>query len=138
MNGTNAAIRVAERFNFINANWRDLAQFSETDRMIWYIVSTRCELDMEGFHSVFEQLLTEQELLFLITSLGRLREPNLASAFQRAHESLSRVGFFGRPGARCDAFGPELLEELSEIEAFLQSKQAMWALDAKLARLLPK
>ena len=65
------------------------------DRAIFYLLSIRCEIDMNGFDSVFDQLLTEPELLFSIGVLERLGFNTLADAFRQAHSILRDNGFYG-------------------------------------------
>lgn len=109
------------------------------DRVIYYIVSTRCEMDMNGFESVFDQFLTEEELLFLIQSLRELGAMKLAESFTRAHARLNSAGFFNGE--------PMMIGELDEgesgagflddIEAELREQEELWDLDARLVALIP-
>jgi len=130
---------IVDRFGDISERCGESARpthLPECDKIIWYVVATRCEMDMEGFESIFDQLLTEDELLYLIASLDELREPAMAEAFRRAHSALRRVGFYDRPDRMCHEFGPELEAELAEVEAFFDSDQKLWSLDQKLAALI--
>jgi hypothetical protein len=108
---------------------------SRNEQIIWYLVATRCEIDMEGLASVFDQLLKEKELLFFIAALGELEEPELAAAFLRAHAALKRVGFYERSHAMCHQFPSELKEELDAIDRELSSGNKLWELDKKLVQL---
>jgi hypothetical protein len=108
---------------------------SHAEQVLWYVVATRCEKDINGIATVFDQLLGEGELLFLIDALAKLQEPELARAFQQAHEALGRAGFYKRSGAMCHEFGAQLSRELSAVDFALDSEGRMWELDEKLARL---
>lgn len=134
-----ASSQIADRFSEISEKCGESARptdLPENDRIIWYVVATRSEMDMGGFESVFDQLLTEDELLFLIASLERLGEPKLASTFRRVHGALKQAGFYDAPGRMCHEFGPKLEAVLAKAEAFLQDDQCLWELDPKLAALL--
>jgi hypothetical protein len=131
---------VGDRFNEIIARCGESGRpdgFSEADRVIYYVVSTRCAIDMDGFSSVFEQLLTKDELLFLIASLEALGRPALAEVFRKCHSALRRVGFYDKPYAMCHEFGSEFEEELAGYESLLdESDPSMWDLDDKLRDLI--
>lgn len=135
---------VAERFDRIVADMaaKGLGRpdgFAENDRLIYYIVSTRCEMDMGGFNSVFDQLLTESELVYLINCFSRMHATSLADGFSRAHETLRTVQFFDDNGdadnvvsdfERADGTG--LLEA---IESEIRAGEELWLLDNTLAVL---
>ncbi|QDV46773.1 hypothetical protein Enr13x_66820 [Stieleria neptunia] len=135
---------VAERFDRIVADMASNGcarpdDLAENDRTIYYIVSTRCEMDMGGFNSVFDQLLSESELEYLITCLNRLHATSLANAFSRAHEALRAVRFFDDNGGADNmisdfdrADGTGLLEA---IEEELRAGEELWMLDSTLAVL---
>lgn len=112
------------------------AHLSEPDRIIWYVVSARCTLDMSGFEDVFHQTLPEDALLFLIASLARLDEPQLADAFRRAHAALRRVGYLDMPNCFWSDFGPEFEAELAEIEDVVRANDRLWDLDEKMTALI--
>ena len=116
----------------VNSN--GVSSLSETDRMIWYIVSARCEKDMEGFDSIFIQLVSEPELVFLIESLRRIDEPELAMLFDRAHQALRQAGFYIKGTPSYYQIDEELQEKLNEIGDLID--QRMWGLDEKLERLI--
>ena len=135
---------VAERFDRIVADMaaKGLGRpdgLAENDRTIYYIVSTRCEMDMGGFNSVFDQLLTERELVYLINCLQRMHATSLADGFSRAHDALRAVQFFDDNGDadkmvsdfdRADGTGL-----LDAIESEIREGQELWILDNALAIL---
>src|SRR5690606_16730214 len=65
------------------------------DQIIYYAISTRCEMDMNGFDSVFDQLLTENEIRLLVDALNELGAARLAESFNQAYSRLRDAGFFG-------------------------------------------
>jgi hypothetical protein len=136
-----ASAAVAEKFESISRQLGESAKpkdLSHADQVLWYVVAVRCERDMEGLESVFDQLLDEPALLFLIRALSELQEQALALLFQRAHEALSAVNFYERPDAMCHEFGNGLGEELKAIDQALSEGDLMWQLDPKLLQLHPQ
>jgi len=135
---------VAERFDRIVADMaaKGLGRpdgLAENDRTIYYIVSTRCEMDTGGFNSVFDQLLTESELVYLVDCLNRMDATSLADGFARAHEALRTVRFFDDNGDddnmvsdfdRADGTGL-----LDAIESEIRACDRLWLLDDPLAVL---
>jgi len=105
------------------------------EQVLWYVVAIRCERDINGIESVFDQLLNEHELLFLTDALVALGEPELAEAFQRAHLALHRVAFYRHPDAMCLDYGDALASEMRVVDAVLDAESGLWGLDEKLARL---
>ena len=110
------------------------------DWIIYLVVAVRCQMDMGGFNSVFEQLLhDEHSLQFFLDSLRKLDEPILVDAFARAHSRLKVGGYFDDP----DLNVFDLEDEDSE-DAFLQNvaeevreSNRLWELDEKLCQLIP-
>jgi hypothetical protein len=135
---------VAERFDRILAEMRakEIPRpdgFADNDRAIYYIVSTRCEIDMNGFDSVFDQLLTEPELEFLVACLTRLNSTTLATGFSRAITELHKVHFFDDHDDddnmvsdydRSDGTGV-----LDTIESEIEACDDFWVLDDALAAM---
>lgn len=64
------------------------------ERIIYYVVATRCEIDMDGFASVYEQALNPAELEILINGLRRIGEPEISAEFRRGYELLKAEGFY--------------------------------------------
>jgi hypothetical protein len=77
---------IAARFNKIISDVNETGGrpdlLPEYDRAIFHLLSIRCEIDINGFDSVFDQLLTEDELLFSVGVLERLEFNTLATAFR--------------------------------------------------------
>jgi len=138
------ALIVANHFQFIiersrrDASGRPI-NMAKHDQVIYYVISTRCEMDINGFEAVFDQLLTETELLFLIQSLHDLGVPNLENAFERAHSRLQAAGFFEDGIMVCDLENTEDSKAgfLNDIEEEIRQDDALWKLDDVLLRLIP-
>ena len=113
------------------------ARLPKNDRVIFYVVSTRCEIDINGFNSVFDQLLTEAELLFLIDALNNLGASKPASLFEQAHSRLRNAGFYDDDGAMVSNFDHNGAGLLGDVEEAIQADDSLWELDEYLARLIP-
>ena len=91
-----ATDRIVEEFNRLVALGRDgVATRPLAERTVYYVVATRCEIDIDGFASVYEQDLNPAELEVLINGLQRIGEAELAEEFRRGFEALSSDGFYG-------------------------------------------
>ncbi len=135
---------IAQRCNEITARIGDRDDgrpvgLPDHDRIIYYVLSIRSELDFGGFESVFEQLLTEAELTFVIDALTNLQLVSLADAFRRTYQRLHDVGFYDGTYHAVQEFqnsdGTGLLDD---IERELSDGDPLWAADEQLAKLLDK
>jgi hypothetical protein len=110
------------------------------DRVIYYIISVRCEMDINGFESVFDQLLTEEELLFLIDALREVDAIKLAEMFALAHSRLKSAGFFKDGSMMVCESGDADSDRglLDEIEDKLREHEELWELDERLVALIPE
>jgi hypothetical protein len=131
-----ADLFVAQHYQSIvdRVNSDGVGSLSENDRVIWYVVSARCEKDMEGFESIFVQFVSEPELEDLIASIKYIDEPEVASLFEAAHQALRTAGFHDKDKPSYYQLGPELKRKLGEIAGVLGDR--LWGLDEKLARLI--
>lgn len=111
---------------------------SKNDQVIYYIISTRCEMDMSGFDSVFDQLLTEPELRFLIDSLNELGASDLADSFNRAYSRLQHARFFDSESTMVSDLDQGDTGFLDDIEEEIRNNDSLWNLDDRLAELIPK
>lgn len=111
-------------------------RWSHNDLVIWFVIGARCEMDMGGFHSVFDQFLQSDDLDFLIDALRALDEPELADAFDRIRTVLHEVDFYGRE-VDCYELPPATLKKLKDEEAVIRRGDRLWELDDKLTKLLP-
>ena len=117
---------------------RDESTWNDVDRTIYWIIATRCEMDMNGFDSVFNQLLSKTNLQLLIRSLADLDETKLSQCFQRAQQRLDSVGFFDDDQMMLWDLTDQLteVEFLADIEDQIRENDRLWELDDKLAALI--
>lgn len=111
----------------------------EYDRAIFHLLSIRCEIDVNGFDSVFDQLLTENELLFSVGVLELLEFNTLAAAFRRAHSILREKGFYDQCSRTVDEYNlPDGSGILATIEQTVADDGGLWMLDGKLIEMIPE
>ena len=108
------------------------------DQYIFYVISTRCEMDMGGFESVFDQLLEESEIAILIAALNKLGNTTLADAFSTARGRLADAGFFADEEMMVCDLATANGGFLDDIEETVRESNLMWDLDDSLATLLPE
>lgn len=113
-------------------------KISRDDRIIYYVIATRCEMDMNGFDNVFNQLLSKSELQFLIESLEHLDEMNLAASFQAANDRLDEAGFFDDESMMVWDLDDTETETgfLEDINEQVRQNNRLWKLDDKLVKLV--
>ena len=108
--------------------------FSEQDQVIFYIVSTRCEMDINGIESVFDQLLTETELQLLIDSLRKVDAIRLADLFDQALQRLRSAGYFDHESTMVsDLKDSQGVRMLADLEQAIRENDGLWELDERLA-----
>jgi hypothetical protein len=128
-----ATDRVAEEFDRLVALGRDgLATRPLAERIVYHVVATRCESDINGFASVYEQDLKPAELEVLINGLQRIGEAELAAEFRRGYEALESDGFYRHMNWK--KLSPAVKAEIDEIGKRVGPR--LWDLDEKLAALL--
>ncbi|HEY4262268.1 MAG TPA: hypothetical protein VGM98_19060 [Schlesneria sp.] len=89
-----ATDRVAAEFDRSVALGREgVASRPMAERYLYYIVATRCDIDIGGFSSVYEKSLTADEIQILIDGLGRIGERQLADEFRRGYDLMRANGF---------------------------------------------
>jgi len=133
-----AAEIISDRFETISARCGPSGRptaLPRNEQTIWYVVATRCDIDMGGFASVLDQLLTESELLFLVEVLAELGEPELSSAFQRTHVVLAHAGFYRGPSRMYQDLDPSVQARLETIATSIEVNAGLWGLDDRLAQL---
>jgi hypothetical protein len=111
---------------------RAVATRPKAERILYYVVATRCEIDIDGYDSVFEQDLDAAEVAFLVDGLKRIGETELASEFQRGFESLDADGFYGH--LNWNNVSDSVKAEIVAIGQRVGDR--LWGLDEKLAALL--
>ncbi len=111
----------------------------EYDRAIFHLLSIRCQIDINGFDSVFDQLLTEDELLFSIGVLEQLEFTALATAFRKAHSILHDRGFYNQHSGNVHENKlPDGSGILAAIEQTVADDGGLWMIDDKLIELIPE
>ena len=128
-----ATERIVDEFDRLVAKGRSgVAICPPAERIVYYIVATRCEIDIDGFASVYEQDLNPTEIGVLVDGLNQIGEGELAREFQRGFEMLETDGFYKHLNwnkvsdsvkAEIDAIGKRIGDQL-------------WNLDEKLVLLL--
>ncbi len=134
----NDAEYIADRFNDIitrcDPDGRP-TNLPHAERLIYYVVAVRCEMDMNGFESVFDQLLTKAELEYFTGVMGELEESELALAFQDARILLDDAGFFDQPASATYDLPQLVRDRLEQVEDRVRLEERLWELDSKLAAL---
>ena len=102
------------------------------ERIVWYVVCTRCEIDIDGFASVYEQALDAAELSVLIDGLRKLDERELADAFALGLELLQSDGFYKH--LNWHNVSEDVKRQIAAIGKRVGS--GLWGLDEKLVALL--
>ena len=105
------------------------------ERVIYYIVSVRCEIDMNGFESVLDQLLTEGELDFVAASLEELNEDALSAAWRKIASLLKTVGHRPRGTSPVRSLPQTVKQQLEALAREANAGDRLWHLDEKLAEL---
>ncbi|HWE95315.1 MAG TPA: hypothetical protein VG269_15215 [Tepidisphaeraceae bacterium] len=133
MRQMDAIDRIVEEFDRLVALGRDgVATRPLAERIVYYVVATRYEIDIDGFMSVYEQDLSPAELELLINGLQRIGEPELATEFRHGLESLDSEGFYGH--MNWNKVSPTVKAEIDAIRERIGPR--LWDLDEKLAALL--
>lgn len=128
-----ATDRIVEEFDRLVAIGRSgVAKRPIAERIVYYVVATRCEIDINGFASTYEQDLNPGEIAILVDGLNQIGEKRLASQFQRGFELLEASGFYKHQNWN------EVSDSVkSEIDAIGERiGDQLWDLDEKLAGLL--
>lgn len=129
----NAIDRIAKVFHRLVAMGRTgVAARPLAEQIVYYVVATRCEIDIDGFASVYEQYLDPAELEILIAGLERIGEVELAAEFRRGYESLKTDGFYSHLNWNNVSFSAK-----ADIDAIgKRVGDRLWDLDGKLAALI--
>lgn len=133
-----ADLIIAEHYESIidRVNANGVSSLSVSDRTIWYVVTARCEKDMEGFESIFVQCFGEHEVPLLITALRSIDEPELGDLFALAFDSLRLAGYYMPDTSSYYKLDAKLRAILAEVESLIGDR--LWGLDGKLARLVER
>jgi hypothetical protein len=128
-----ATDRIVEEFNRLVAIGQErMPEQSYAERVLYFVVATRCEIDMEGFQSVYEQAFTPWELNTLIDGLRRIGENKLAEEFAEGFGLVNEAGFYNHKN--WNLVPEEVKERINEIGERVGDQ--LWTLDEKLVALL--
>jgi hypothetical protein len=104
------------------------------EQVLYFVVVARCEADMEGFSSIYEQALTADEMQTLIGGLRQLDEPKLAIEFAGGMEALEKEKFYDH--RNWNRVPDQVKEQIDAIGQHIGSE--LWGLDEKLAALIDR
>ena len=108
----------------------DTSNLSETDCMVYLIVSVLRTIRADDFEAIFEVLLNEEDLMTFIDFLEVLEESDLADDFRQAQCILDEAGY------PLDCEGAPLPEELADtlegIKSSILSSPGLGRLEEKL------
>ena len=100
------------------------------------VVGVRCEADINGFCSVFEQFLeTRDDLEFFAGALGQLGEDDLAQTYTDIGRLLASAGYYDDPTRELHALPATAQEQLERLQTRAAAGERLWKLDDKLAQL---
>lgn len=134
--------KIADKFSELTVKFNEtmsISGFTKIERMIWFIIVTRCEIDRANFASVFEQALTKSELVETIAYLKELELFETAESFERATHILDNNGFYnedGQPAASFYKLHQGLPDEIEILGEKIQEENILWDVDGKLLNLL--
>jgi hypothetical protein len=125
--------RIIQEFDRLSALGREkVLALPFAQQVVYFVVVARCEADMEGFSSIYEQAMNADDLKVLIKGLRTLEEPELADEFESGLDALSGDGFYEH--LNWNKVSGEVEEQIDAIGERVGSE--LWELDAKLVRLL--
>jgi hypothetical protein len=118
----------------------NLPNFTKAERMVWFIVIIRCDMDQDGFTSIFEQSLTRPQMVESIGYIKELGLANIASLLEQALGLLDANGIYNAEGRVILSFYEDLSEEIRDEldiigEAVMHDDQ-LWEVDEKLYEFL--
>jgi trans-2-enoyl-CoA reductase len=139
----NASEIIAEKFNGLVERYdRDggLNSFSTAERAIWFLVTTRCEIDINSFNDVFIQSLWKDELEESIVYLRELGIDDIASLFEEAITLLETHGFYvqgdNKPRMRFHDLPQDVQNKIDAIGERVTENDILWDIDPKLCEML--
>ena len=129
----NSSDRIVEEFDRrVGLGRHGVASRPLAERVVYYVVATRCFIDIDGFASVYEQDLGREELALLVDGLNKIEESELAEEFRRGFEMLDAHGFDAH--RNWNNVAESIKAEIDEIGKRIGDR--LWDLDTKLAALL--
>ena len=129
----NASERIIEEFDrLIKLGRAKISSRPYAEQVLFLVVVSRCEADMAGFSSVFNQALTHSELRILIDGFRQLGKEKLALEFERGLNALEKEGFYKHLNwNKVQQSTRDLIEEIGD-----RVGSELWDLDEKLVELL--
>jgi hypothetical protein len=115
--------------------------FTPAERVLWFLVLASAEMNINGFASIFEQFLTRDQVVEVITFLqaGEVL-PAIAQTVQQVQALLDAHNFYGPDGRPQIGFYSDLPQSIQdEIEAIgekFQAAEENIGVDPNLRRLL--
>lgn len=134
---------VGERFDYILDNIEYLDNkpivIGTVDNAIFWIISIRCESDINGVASIFEQLFSDNtEVENFISILLKLEENKLADQFKLIADILSNNSFWTNTKREISNLPTDQSKIILDILNRISDSQELWNLDEKLGKLLLK
>ncbi|MBI1259606.1 MAG: hypothetical protein GC204_19225 [Chloroflexi bacterium] len=127
---------VADKWNEL-AGRKDKSTFTRVERMIWFLIILRVDLDMEGFSSIFIDSMSVTELLETITYLKELNLTNIAALLEQALALLKANDIYDADWNLIHWNLHESLHtEFNAIGDKIMNGDVLWDLDEKLAARL--
>jgi hypothetical protein len=124
--------RIAKIFDRLVQLGRNALEFTSSERIVYLVVATRCESDINGFASVYEQHLVPEGIEILIDGLDQINERSLADEFQRGYDVLKSGSFYEH--MNWNLVSDTVKSESAMIVARIGKR--LWGVDEKLSSLL--
>ncbi|MDB5356355.1 MAG: hypothetical protein JWN24_2808 [Phycisphaerales bacterium] len=125
--------RIIKEFDRLVALGRNVIRNrSYAEQVLYYVVVARCEADMEGFNSVYEQALDASELKILIEGLRGLGETAMAAEYARGLQLLLKDGFYEH--RNWNRVSESVKHQITAIGERVGAE--LWGLDEKLVAML--
>ena len=123
MDATDRIIEAVDRLITIPGDQRANLPFAE--RLVFYVVAARCQIDIGGFTSLWDSFSAD-ELDFLVNGLRRVGENVVVNALNTATKQLNEARSVTERGKLKDS-----LEGIGQ-----QVSSRLWELDEKLTALI--
>lgn len=135
---------IAEKFSELVKRYSkdgELKNFSEAEIAIWYLVSVRCKIDIDGFEEVFFVTLSKEELRLFVAMLYKLAALPIANYFDEIFQLLDKYNaWIHFTNAKTIGEASKFFSDLPEIEKqrfeqledLIRDRDDLWNLDEKL------
>ena len=134
--------RITEKFSELverSHNEGGIDDFSTAERAVWFIVSTRCEIDIADFISVFEQFLSKADVTETSDYLDALGLTDEAKLFDEVLDLLVSHEFYGdddRPSIPFNALPQHVFDRVDAIGDMIGDSNVLWDIDDRLCDAL--